>query len=157
VRGEFISLATSEDRTLFFDFLPLDLGDVKGWNVKISLYTVPGQVQYNASRKLILNGADALVFVADSAPDRADANIEALQNMAENLQGFRRSLKDIPWVLQYNKRDLPDAMAVEDMQEQLNKLGVPDFLSVAKDGPGVFATLRAVSQLLFRQLSELVM
>lgn len=156
VRGEFVSLATSEDRTLFFDFLPVDLGDVKGWKIRLSIFTVPGQVQYNASRKLILNGADALVFVADSSPDRRDANIESLANMSENLVQFGRSLDEIPWVLQYNKRDLPTALPIEIMQEDLNTKEVQDFQAIAVQGHGVFSTLRGISQSLFKHLSDLI-
>jgi len=155
-RGELISMATQTDRTLFFDFLPLDLGKVQGWQMRMSLYTVPGQVEYNASRKLILRGADAVVFVADSDALRSADNIESLQNLQTNLTDFGMVLEELPFVLQYNKRDLKNPMAVERMEKELNRWGVPSFEAVASDGPGVFATLKSVSKLLLNDLSSLV-
>jgi mutual gliding-motility protein MglA len=151
-RGELISLATETERTLFFDFLPLDLGSVQGFKTRFSLYTVPGQVEYNASRKLILNGVDGIIFVADSDALRAKENWESLQNMIDNLAEYNLTLDNIPWVLQYNKRDLSNAMGVERMEKDLNQRGVPSFEAVASEGLGVFATLKAISKLILNRL-----
>jgi signal recognition particle receptor subunit beta len=151
-RGELISLATETERTLFFDFLPLDLGSVQGFKTRFSLYTVPGQVEYNASRKLILNGVDGIIFVADSDVMRSKENIESLQNMVENLAEYSLTLDNIPWVLQYNKRDLASAMPIERMEKELNVRGVPSFEAVASEGLGVFATLKAISKLILNRL-----
>ncbi len=151
-RGELISLATETERTLFFDFLPLDLGSVQGFKTRFSLYTVPGQVEYNASRKLILNGVDGIIFVADSDVMRAKENVESLQNMIENLAEYSLTLDNIPWVLQYNKRDLANAMPIERMEKDCNIRGVPSFEAVASEGLGVFATLKAISKLILNRL-----
>lgn len=151
-RGELISLATETDRTLFFDFLPLDLGSVQGFKTRFSLYTVPGQVEYNASRKLILNGVDGIIFVGDSDVMRNKENIESLQNMIENLAEYNLTLDNIPWVLQYNKRDLANAMPIERLEKDLNIRGVPSFEAVASEGLGVFATLKAISKLILNRL-----
>ena len=151
-RGELISLATETERTLFFDFLPLDLGSVQGFKTRFSLYTVPGQVEYNASRKLILNGVDGIIFVADSDVMRAKDNVESLQNMIENLAEYNYTLDSIPWVLQYNKRDLANAMSIERMEKDMNNRGVPSFEAVASEGMGVFATLKAISKLILNRL-----
>lgn len=151
-RGELISLATETERTLFFDFLPLDLGSVQGFKTRFSLYTVPGQVEYNASRKLILNGVDGIIFVADSDVMRSKENIESLQNMIENLAEYNLTLDNIPWVLQYNKRDLANAMPIERMEKECNVRGVPSFEAVASEGLGVFATLKAISKLILNRL-----
>jgi signal recognition particle receptor subunit beta len=151
-RGELISLATETERTLFFDFLPLDLGSVQGFKTRFSLYTVPGQVEYNASRKLILNGVDGIIFVADSDIMRSKENIESLDNMIENLAEYSLTLDNIPWVLQYNKRDLASAMPIERMEKELNQRGVPSFEAVASEGLGVFATLKAISKLILNRL-----
>jgi len=151
-RGELISLATETERTLFFDFLPLDLGSVQGFKTRFSLYTVPGQVEYNASRKLILNGVDGIIFVADSDVMRAKDNVESLQNMIENLAEYNYTLDSIPWVLQYNKRDLANAMSIERMEKDMNNRGVPSFEAVASEGLGVFATLKAISKLILNRL-----
>lgn len=151
-RGELISLATETERTLFFDFLPLDLGSVQGFKTRFSLYTVPGQVEYNASRKLILNGVDGIIFVADSDVMRSKDNIESLQNMIENLAEYSLTLDNIPWVLQYNKRDLANAMPIERMEKELNIRAVPSFEAVASEGLGVFATLKAISKLILNRL-----
>jgi signal recognition particle receptor subunit beta len=152
-KGKMISLATETERTLFFDFLPIDLGEVRGFKTRFHLYTVPGQVYYNASRKLILKGVDGIVFVADSQQERAEANIEAMHNLYENLESYGYDLQKIPFVIQYNKRDLPSAMAVEDLRAQLNPTGVPDFEGVATEGTGVFETLTGVSKLVVQSLS----
>lgn len=151
-RGEMVSIATENERTLFFDFLPLDLGTVSGFNTKFSLYTVPGQVEYNASRKLILNGVDGIVFVADSGPDKLSENIDSFKNMASNLAEYNIDLRTIPMVMQYNKRDLPNAMAVAELEEKLNKLKLPYFEAVAVNGTGVFATLKALSKMVLQSL-----
>ena len=151
-RGELISLATETERTLFFDFLPLDLGSVQGFKTRFSLYTVPGQVEYNASRKLILNGVDGIIFVADSDVMLAKDNVESLQNMIENLAEYNYTLDSIPWVLQYNKRDLANAMSIERMEKDMNNRGVPSFEAVASEGLGVFATLKAISKLILNRL-----
>lgn len=151
-RGELISLATETERTLFFDFLPLDLGSVQGFKTRFSLYTVPGQVEYNASRKLILNGVDGIIFVADSDVMRAKENAESLQNMIDNLAEYNLTLDNIPWVLQYNKRDLANAMSIERLEKDLNIRGIPSFEAVASEGLGVFATLKAISKLILNRL-----
>ena len=152
-KGKMISLATETERTLFFDFLPIDLGDVKGFKTRFHLYTVPGQVYYNASRKLILKGVDGVIFVADSQAERMEANIEAMHNLYENLDSYGYDLTTIPFAMQYNKRDLPNAMPMDDLRAQLNPMGVPDFEGVAIDGRGVFETLGAVSKMVVQALN----
>lgn len=151
-RGKLISLATETERTLFFDFLPVDLGSVKGFKTRFHLYTVPGQVYYNASRRLILRGVDGVVFVGDSRAERMDANIASLQNLYENLREHGFEPGKLPMVIQYNKRDLPDAVAVEELRAQLNPTGLPDFEAVAVSGEGVFDTLKSVSKLVLKSL-----
>jgi mutual gliding-motility protein MglA len=153
MRGKLISLATEQERTLFFDFLPVDLGSIRGFKTRFHLYTVPGQVYYNASRRLILKGVDGLVFVADSQAERMDANIAALQNLYENLADYGYDPMQIPIVLQWNKRDLPTAVAVEELQANLNPDGLLAFEAVAVTGEGVFDTLKAVSKLVIKTLS----
>jgi hypothetical protein len=148
-----ISLATETDRTLFFDFLPIDLGSIRGFKTRFHLYTVPGQVYYNASRKLILKGVDGIIFVADSQPHRTEANIEAMHNLYENLEAYGYDLSSIPFVIQYNKRDLPDTTPVEQLRAELNPGGVADFEAVALEGTGVFETLQAVSKMVVKTLS----
>ncbi len=152
-RGKMISLATETDRTLFFDFLPIDLGAIRGFKTRFHLYTVPGQVYYNASRKLILKNVDGIIFVADSQRHRSEANIEAMHNLYENLEAYGYDLGTIPFVIQYNKRDLPDTATVEELRAQLNPGGVPEFEGIATEGPGVFDTLKAVSKLVVKTLS----
>jgi signal recognition particle receptor subunit beta len=152
-KGKMISLATETERTLFFDFLPIDLGEVKGFKTRFHLYTVPGQVYYNASRKLILKGVDGVIFVADSQAERMEANIEAMHNLYENLESYGYDLTNIPFAMQYNKRDLPNAMSMGDLRSQLNPMGVPDFEGVAIEGRGVFETLGSVSKMVVRSLS----
>ena len=150
-RGELVSLATETERTLFFDFMPLDLGTINGFKARISMYTVPGQEEYNKSRKLILRDVDGIVFVADSNPIRSDENQKSLDNMMENLKEYSLTLSDIPWVLQYNKRDLTTAMTIERMEAELNQLNVPAYEAVAMDGKGVFATLKAVTKMMLQR------
>jgi mutual gliding-motility protein MglA len=151
-RGKMISLATETDRTLFFDFLPVDLGSIRGFKTRFHLYTVPGQVYYNASRKLILKGVDGIIFVADSQVDRAEANIEAMHNLYENLESYGYDLSTVPFAIQYNKRDLDRILSVEELRAELNPGGVPDFEGVAIEGTGVFETLKAVSKLVVKTL-----
>jgi signal recognition particle receptor subunit beta len=153
-KGKMISLATETERTLFFDFLPLNLGQIRGFQTRFHLYTVPGQVFYDSSRKLILKGADGVVFVADSQEERIDANLESLSNLADNLklQGF--DIKKIPYVLQLNKRDLPNAMPVEELTKQLLVKGEPVFEAVATEGTGVLNTLKAVARQVLIELKK---
>ncbi len=151
-RGEFVSLATATERTLFFDYMGLELGQVQNFTTRFSMYTVPGQVEYNASRKLILNGADGIIFVADSDPMRRQENISALRNMIENLSTYDLNIHSVPVVIQYNKRDLTNAMPLSIMEDDLNPYQFPSFESVAADGPGVFATLKQASKLVLNRL-----
>jgi len=151
-KGKLVTLATEMDRTLFFDFLPLELGEVKGFKTRFHLYTVPGQVYYNASRKLILRGVDGIVFVADSSEARFDANIEALYNLHDNLKEYDLSLDEIPFVIQWNKRDMPDAIPVDELNKELNPEGYENFEAVAVNGVGVFDTLKCVAKMVLRQL-----
>ena len=152
-KGKMISLATESERTLFFDFLPIDLGEVRGFKTRFHLYTVPGQVYYNASRRLILKGVDGIVFVADSQASRAEANIESMHNLYENLETYGYDLESIPFAIQYNKRDVPNILPVEDLRAQINPMGVPDFEGTAIEGKGVFETLSCVSKLVVESLS----
>ncbi len=142
--GELVSLKTKEDRTIFFDFLQLEVGRIKGKKPKFNLYTVPGQVYYASSRKVILNGVDGIVFVADSQKHRMDGNIETLLDLENNLREDGHSLDKFPWVIQYNKRDLPDIDSIENLQKRLNYFNVPYFEAVAIKGTGVFDTLKAI-------------
>ncbi len=153
-KGAMISLATETDRTLFFDFLPLDLGTISGFRTRIQLYTVPGQVYYTATRKLVLRGADGVVFVADSQREQMEENIESLRNLHENLLEENVDLRDFPLVLQYNKRDLPDVALVEELEDLLNFKDVPAFAAAAITGEGVFPTLKSISQLVLQSLSR---
>ena len=153
-KGKLISLATETDRTLFFDFLPLDLGTVRGFKTRFHLYTVPGQVFYDASRKLILKGVDGVVFVADSQEERMDANIESLYNLEENLKSQGYDLMNIPYVLQLNKRDLPNVVPVPDLTSELHRKGEPVVEAVAATGVGVFDTLKAVAKLVLTELRK---
>lgn len=153
-KGKMISLATETERTLFFDFLPLDLGTVRGFKTRIHLYTVPGQVFYDASRKLILRGVDGVVFVADSQEERMDANVEALDNLQENLKEHSYDFNRIPYVLQLNKRDLPNAMAVDTLKKELLKKEEPVIEAIAFQGVGVFETLKAVAKLVLIELKQ---
>ena len=152
-RGKLISLATETERTLFFDFLPVDLGAIRGFKTRFHLYTVPGQVYYNASRKLILKGVDGVVFVADSQVERLDANIESMHNLYENLSEYGLDLREIPFVVQYNKRDLPNISSLDELQRELNPSNAAHFEAVATRGIGVFDTLKAVSKLVIKSLS----
>jgi mutual gliding-motility protein MglA len=152
-RGKLISLATETERTLFFDFLPVELGTIRGFKTRFHLYTVPGQVYYNASRKLILKGVDGVVFVADSQVERLDANVEAMHNLYENLAEYGLDPREMPFVVQYNKRDLPNVASVQELEANLNPTRVPAFEAVGTRGIGVFDTLKAVSKLVIKSLS----
>ena len=153
-KGKMISLATETDRTLFFDFLPLDLGTVRGFKTRLHLYTVPGQVFYEASRKLILKGADGVVFVADSQEERLDANLETLENLREHLKEHSLDFNTIPYILQLNKRDLPNILSVENLSRELQVKGEPVLEAVAVSGQGVFETLREVAKLVLAELKK---
>ena len=153
-KGKLVSLATQTDRTLFFDFLPVDLGEVKGFKTRFHLYTVPGQVFYNATRKMVLKGADGVVFVADSQKQMMDANIESLKNLEENLRAYGKSLEKIPHIIQFNKRDLPNTAPLEEMYKKLDKYNAPFFEAVATDGKGVMETLSAAAKMVLRNLRE---
>lgn len=154
-KGKMVSLATQTDRTLFFDFLPLDLGQISGFTTKFQLYTVPGQVYYQTTRKLVLQGADGVVFVADSQKRQLDENIESLQDLHHNLAEQGVEARSVPLVLQYNKQDLPAELihSAADLSDALNFRGVPEFSADALHGPGVFETLRAISELVLKRLS----
>jgi hypothetical protein len=153
-KGKMISLATETERTLFFDFLPLALGEIRGFKTRFHLYTVPGQVFYDASRKLILKGVDGVVFVADSQEERMDANVESLENLQVNLQEQGYELEKLPFVIQYNKRDLPNVIPVDELRNELNLLSVPDYEACAASGEGVFETLKAVAKLILIDLKK---
>jgi hypothetical protein len=153
-KGRMVSVKTRTERTLFFDFLPVNLGELAGFKTRFLLYTVPGQVYYNATRKMVLKGVDAVVFVADSQPDKMEENKESLENLRENLREQGLSLEDIPWVIQYNKRDLPGAVPIEQMEAELNPQRVPSFPAVATRGEGVLETFRAISRLLLKHLAK---
>ena len=154
-KGELTSISTDGDRTLFFDFMPLDLGNVAGMRTKFQLYTVPGQVYYNSTRKLVLQGVDGVIFVADSDPEKMPENIESYDNLIENLAEYGKDVRELPHVLQYNKRDLPGAMSVEDMDAQLNKFGVPTFEAVANTGEGVFPTLKVLAGMVLESIDRM--
>ena len=153
-RGKMISLATETDRTLFFDFLPLDLGTVRGFKTRFHLYTVPGQIFYDASRKLILRGVDGVVFVADSQEERLDANLEAFDNLQDNLKEHGYDFLKMPYVLQLNKRDLPSAMSVESLKRDLVKKNEAVFEAVAFEGKGVFESLKEVARQVLLELKK---
>ena len=152
-KGKMISLATESERTLFFDFLPLSLGEIRGYKTRFHLYTVPGQVFYDASRKLILRGVDGVVFVADSQEERYEANLESMDNLVGNLREQGLELERLPYVIQYNKRDLPNAMPVDELRAALNPQGKRhDFEASAASGKGVFETLKALAKLVLLDL-----
>lgn len=153
-RTELISLATENDRTLFFDFIPLDLGTISGFRTKIQLYTVPGQIYYNRTRALVLRGADGVVFVADSQADRSHTNMESLRNLQENLLDNGLDIRKLPLVFQYNKQDLPQVQRPEALDDLLNFRDVPAYPAVAIRGEGVVATLRSVSRMVLESVSR---
>ena len=154
-KGKMISLATETERTLFFDFLPLALGEIRGFKTRFHLYTVPGQVFYDASRKLILKGVDGVVFVADSQIERMEANVESLENLHINLAEQGYQLNNVPYVVQYNKRDLPNAASIDEMRRLLNPTGALEFEASARTGEGVFETLKAVARGVLTDLKKL--
>jgi signal recognition particle receptor subunit beta len=153
-KGKMISLATETERTLFFDFLPLELGTIRGFKTRFHLYTVPGQVFYYASRKLILRGVDGVIFVADSQIERIESNIESLENLEANLAEQNLTLETLPFVLQYNKRDLPNVVPVEELQAALNPRNAPWFEARAPKGIGVFETLKGAAKLVLNELKK---
>jgi mutual gliding-motility protein MglA len=153
-KGKMISLATETERTLFFDFLPLALGEIRGFKTRFHLYTVPGQVFYDASRKLILKGVDGVVFVADSQIERMEANIESMENLRLNLAEQGYNLDAVPFIIQYNKRDLPNVVPVEELKKSLNPKGLLDFEAVASEGTGVFDTLKSIAKLVIMELKK---
>ena len=153
-RGKMVSMKTQSDRTLFFDLLPLDLGEIMGFRTRFLLYTVPGQVFYNATRKLVLKGADAIVFVADSEVGKMEENKDSLANLRANLAEYKLNLDDIPWVIQYNKRDLPNVYSLDELNAELNPGKVPSFEAVATQGKGVFETFRGISHLLMERVTK---
>ena len=152
IRSELTSLESMEERTLFFDFLSIDLGNVKGFSTSFSLYTAPGQKEYNAASKLLLNGVDGIIFVADSRIEKREGNIESLNNLVENLKDYGLSLDSIPVIFQYNKRDHKDILSIDVLEKDLNKDGYPSFEAVAKEGSGVFAALKCASNLVLANL-----
>ena len=153
-KGKMVSLATETERTLFFDFLPLSLGEVRGFKTRFHLYTVPGQVFYDANRRLILRGVDGVVFCADSQLTRMEANIESLENLQRNLEEQGYNMEKIPLVIQYNKRDLPNVASVAEMHALLNTRNVPEFEACARTGMGVFETLKAIIKLVLNDLRK---
>ena len=155
LKGKMISLATETERTLFFDFLPLALGQIRGFKTRFHLYTVPGQVFYDASRKLILKGVDGVVFVADSQVERMEANLESIDNLKANLGEQGYDLTKVPLVIQYNKRDLPNAAPLDEMRRTLNPRGTPDFEAAAPVGRGVFETLKAIARVVLSDLKQM--
>ena len=155
LKGKMISLATETERTLFFDFLPLALGQIRGFKTRFHLYTVPGQVFYDASRKLILKGVDGVVFVADSQIERMEANVESLDNLKTNLAEQGYELGKLPYIMQYNKRDLPNAAPLEEMRRLLNPDGIVEFEACATVGKGVFETLKGVAKGVLSDLKKL--
>ena len=150
-KGKLTSLATDTDRTLFFDFLPLELGTIQGFKVRFRVYTVPGQSSYEASRKLILKGADGVVFVSDSQAERMEANIQSYREMEEHLTEYGIDPLKIPLVIQYNKRDLPNVVSIDELQKTLNPRSLPSFEAVAPNGTGVFETLMAIAKLVLQE------
>jgi signal recognition particle receptor subunit beta len=145
-KNKLVSLDTNPERTIFFDFLPMNVGEIRGYNTRFHLYSVPGQVVYDASRKLILKGLDGIIFVADSQRERMEENLEALKNLEHNLSAQGMDIRDIPLVLQYNKRDLPTAMTIEELRAQLNHFNAPEFEATAQDGRGVMESLKSISK-----------
>ena len=153
-RGRMVSLATQTDRTLFFDFLPIDLGTISGFTTRFQLYTVPGQVYYNATRRLVLQGADGVVFVADSRAVQSEENVESFRNLQENLLAQGVDPRTMPLCIQYNKRDLPDALPTSELEATLNYRAVPSFEASALSGTGVFETLEAITGLVLNRLAR---
>jgi hypothetical protein len=155
-RGDLTSIATEQDRTLFFDFMPIDLGMVGGMKTKLRLFTVPGQVFYNSTRKLVLQGSDGVIFVADSQKHKLQENLESLKNLEENLREHGIDIRDIPVVLQWNKRDMPTALPIEELEREVNYLNAPTFEGIAVTGEGVFPTLKKCSMLVLESVTRQV-
>lgn len=153
-RGEMVSLETESDRTLFFDLLPLEVGTIGGFKTRLQLYTVPGQVFYNTTRKLVLKGADGVVFVADSQPGMMEQNLESLENLRENLKAHNIDWDTVPFVLQYNKRDMPGALSVEEMRSRLNPRGVPDIETAATTGMGIMEAMKAICKTVLEDIQQ---
>ncbi|WP_456342080.1 GTP-binding protein [Thermovibrio sp.] len=153
-RGEMITLATETERTLFFDFVPIEVSNVRGFKVRFHLYTTPGQIIYQASRKLILKGVDGIVFVADSQEERHDANLDTLDDMIENLKDYEIDIEEIPLVFQYNKRDLPNILPVEKLRADLNRWDRPDFEAIATKGVGVLETFKEITKQVLKKLKK---
>jgi mutual gliding-motility protein MglA len=153
-KGKLVSLATEADRTLFFDFLPIEIANVKGFKTRLHFYTVPGQVYYNSTRRAVLTGVDGLVFVADSQRDKMEENIESLNNLEENLNYYGKTIKTLPLVIQYNKRDLQDVISVAEMNQMLNPDGYPSTESVATSGAGVLETLTLITKMVLRHIEK---
>lgn len=153
-KGKLVSLATETDRTLFFDFFPVEFGQIGGFKIKFNFYTVPGQVFYNTTRKLVLKGADGVVFVADSQRGMAEQNKESLQNLKENLKIHGIDWQSVPFIIQYNKRDLPGVMPVDEMRRNLNELGVPDFETTATNGDGIMEAMKVICKMVLEQIQE---
>lgn len=153
-KGKLVSLATETDRTLFFDFFPVEFGQIGGFKVKFNFYTVPGQVFYNTTRKLVLKGADGVVFVADSQPGMMEQNLESLENLRENLRAHNIDWDTVPFVLQYNKRDMPGALSVEEMRSRLNPRGVPDFETAATTGMGIMEAMKAICKAVLEDIQQ---
>jgi mutual gliding-motility protein MglA len=151
-KGKLVSLATEADRTLFFDFLPIEIANIRGFKTRLHFYTVPGQVYYNSTRRAVLTGVDGLVFVADSQRDKMEENIESLNNLEENLNYYGKSIKTIPIVIQYNKRDLPDVTSVAEMEQMINPYGYPSFEAVAPTGEGVLDTLTKITKMVLQHI-----
>jgi signal recognition particle receptor subunit beta len=153
-RGELVTLATETERTLFFDFVPIEISNVKGFKVRFHLYTTPGQIIYQASRKLILKGVDGIVFVADSQEERHDANLDTLDDMIDNLKEYKIDIEEIPLVFQYNKRDLPNILPVDILRRDLNRWNRPDFEAIAIKGIGVLETFKEITKQVLKKLKE---
>jgi signal recognition particle receptor subunit beta len=153
-KGELITLATETERTLFFDFVPIEVSNVKGFKVRLHLYTTPGQIIYQASRKLILEGADGIVFVADSQKERHDANLDTLDDMLENMANYKLNVENFPLVFQYNKRDLPNILPVDVLRKDLNRWNKPDFEAIAIQGVGVLETFREITKEVLKKLRK---
>lgn len=153
-RGKLMTLATQTDRTLFFDFLPVELGEIRGLKVRFQIYTVPGQVFYNATRKLVLKNVDGIIFVADSQKKAINENAESLKNLEDNLRFYNRRVEDIPLVIQYNKRDLPDVLPQEELRHKLNRWEAPDYEAVAQKGEGVLQSLTTITKLIIQRLKS---
>jgi len=151
-RGEMLSIATATERTLFFDFLPLDLGSVHGFRTRFHLYTVPGQILYERTRLAVLNGADGIVFVVDSQADKFEENIQSIAELEQNMRRMGKDLRNFPLIMQWNKRDMPNALPIPVLERYLNRRHVPAYEAVAAQGKGVFATLRAISKTVMAQL-----